>query len=518
MPREFAAREGDKAVFDALIEARDRFGDKEILEDQDRKPLTYTGLIRAAFVLGRKIAAMTEPGERVGVLLPSSAGVCVTFYGLHAFGRTPVMLNFTSGARNVKAAIKAAGVNKVLSAKRFVDQAKLEDLTDAIETVAEVVWLDDVRKTIGLGDKVFGLMAGLFPKQFRTPVKPDDAGVILFTSGSFGAPKGVFLSQSNLVANCAKVAQHIDLNPNWVVFNPLPTFHCFGLTGGVLLPMLTGMKAFQYPSPLHAKQIVELLPEVKASIVFATDTFLNQWARVAGPDDFRTLEFVVAGAEKVRDETYHLFNTKFRGLKLLEGYGATEAAPVVAVNHPDRNRPGTVGQMLPGMEWRVEPVEGIDKGGRLFLRGPNVMAGYLSPDDPDCLEALPDGWHDTGDIVDVDAEGYVRILGRAKRFAKIGGEMVSLTAVEGLASAVWPESRHAVVAVPDTRKGERLVLVTDRTDADVARLAAWAKDHGAPELAVPKKIMRVPEVPVLGTGKTDYVSIQRMAESDARAA
>ena len=518
MPREFAAREGDKAVFDALIEARDRFGDKEILEDQDRKPLTYTGLIRAAFVLGRKIAAMTEPGERVGVLLPSSAGVCVTFYGLHAFGRTPVMLNFTSGARNVKAAIKAAGVNKVLSAKRFVDQAKLEDLTDAIETVAEVVWLDDVRKTIGLGDKVFGLMAGLFPKQFRTPVKPDDAGVILFTSGSFGAPKGVFLSQSNLVANCAQVAQHIDLNPNWVVFNPLPTFHCFGLTGGVLLPMLTGMKAFQYPSPLHAKQIVELLPEVKASIVFATDTFLNQWARVAGPDDFRTLEFVVAGAEKVRDETYHLFNTKFRGLKLREGYGATEAAPVVAVNHPDRNRPGTVGQMLPGMEWRVEPVPGIPEGGRLYLRGPNVMAGYLSPDDPETVEPLEGGWHDTGDIVDVDEDDYVAILGRAKRFAKIGGEMVSLTAVEGLASAVWPESRHAVVAVPDTRKGERLVLVTDRTDADVARLAAWAKDHGAPELAVPKKIMRVPEVPVLGTGKTDYVSIQRMAESDARAA
>ena len=518
MPREFAAREGDKAVFDALIEARDRFGDKELLEDQDRKPLTYTGLIRAAFVLGRKIAAMTEPGERVGVLLPSSAGVCVTFYGLHAFGRTPVMLNFTSGARNVKAAIKAAGVNKVLSAKRFVDQAKLEDLTDAIETVAEVVWLDDVRKTIGLGDKVFGLMAGLFPKQFRTPVKPDDAGVILFTSGSFGAPKGVFLSQSNLVANCAQVAQHIDLNPNWVVFNPLPTFHCFGLTGGVLLPMLTGMKAFQYPSPLHAKQIVELLPEVKASIVFATDTFLNQWARVAGPDDFRTLEFVVAGAEKVRDETYHLFNTKFRGLKLLEGYGATEAAPVVAVNHPDRNRPGTVGQMLPGMEWRVEPVPGIPEGGRLYLRGPNVMAGYLSPDDPETVEPLEGGWHDTGDIVDVDEDDYVAILGRAKRFAKIGGEMVSLTAVEGLASAVWPESRHAVVAVPDTRKGERLVLVTDRTDADVARLAAWAKDHGAPELAVPKKIMRVPEVPVLGTGKTDYVSIQRMAESDARAA
>ena len=508
---------GQETIFDALISARDRFGDKEILEDQDRKPLTYTGLIRAAFVLGRKIAAMTEPGERVGVLLPASAGVVVTFYGLHAHGRTPVMLNFTSGERNLRAAIKAAGVKKVLTAKRFIQQAKLEGLIEDLSTVAEIVWLDDVRKTIGIQDKIYGLLAGMAPRRFRTRTKLEDPGVILFTSGSFGAPKGVVLSQANLTANVRQVAAHIDLNPDWVVFNPLPTFHCFGLTGGVLLPLLQGMKAFQYPSPLHAKQIVELLREVKASIVFATDTFLNQWARVAGPDDFSTLEFVVAGAEKVRDETYHLFNTKFHGLKLLEGYGATEAAPVVAVNHPDRNRPGTVGQMLPGMEWKLTPVPGIDTGGRLYLRGPNVMRGYLSADDPDVIEPLEGGWHDTGDIVDIDRDGYVAILGRVKRFAKIGGEMVSLTAVEGLANAVWPEARHAVVSIADARKGEKLVLVTDREDADVGRLAEWARSHGAPELAVPKKIMRVTEVPVLGTGKTDYVAIQQMAEMDRAA-
>ncbi len=507
----------EETVFDALIAARDTYGDKEILEDQDRKPLTYTGLIRAAFVLGRKIAAMTEVGERVGILLPSSMGVVVTYYGLHAHGRVPVMLNFTSGERNIKAAIKAAGVGKVLTAQRFIQQAKLEDLVGHIESVAEVVWLDDVRKSIGLPDKLYGLMAGLMPRRFRVKTEPASPGVILFTSGSFGAPKGVVLSQSNLVANCRQVAQHIALDPDWVMFNPLPTFHCFGLTGGVLLPLLQGMKAFQYPSPLHAKQIVELLPQVKASILFATDTFLNQYARVAGPDDFSTLEFVVAGAERVRDETHHLFNTRFHGLKLLEGYGATEAAPVVAVNHPERNRPGTVGQMLPGMEWRLDPVDGIDEGGRLYLRGPNVMKGYLSPDDPDTIEPLKDGWHDTGDIVSIDDEGYVCIFGRAKRFAKIGGEMVSLTAVEGLASAVWPEARHAVVSVPDSRKGEKLVLVTDRKDADVARLAEWARSHGAPELAVPKKIMRVGEVPVLGTGKTDYVAIQQMVELDKAA-
>lgn len=505
----------EEPVFDALIAARDTYGDKEILEDQDRNPLTYTGLIRAAFVLGRKIAAMTVPAERVGILLPSSVGVVVTFYGLHAFARTPVMLNFTSGERNLKAAIAAAGVKKVLTAKRFITQAKLDDLVDDLGTVAEIVWLDDVRKSIGLPDKLFGLMAGMMPKRFRAPTKPTDPGVILFTSGSFGAPKGVVLSQANLVANCRQVAAHIDLDPDWVMFNPLPTFHCFGLTGGVLLPLLQGMKAFQYPSPLHAKQIVELLPQVKASILFATDTFLNQYARVAGPDDFATLQFVVAGAERVRDETHHLFNTKFGGLKLLEGYGATEAAPVVAVNHPDRNRPGTVGQMLPGMEWRVEPVPGIAEGGRLYLRGPNVMQGYISPDDPRKVEPLEGGWHDTGDIVDIDADGYVAILGRVKRFAKIGGEMVSLTAVEGLAGAVWPEGRHAVVSVPDSRKGEKLVLVTDRKDAEVARMAEWAREHGAPELAVPKKIMRVAELPVLGTGKTDYVAIQRMVEAEA---
>ena len=509
---------GSETIFDALIAARETYGDKVILEDQDRNPLTYTGVIRASLVLGAKIAAMTEPGERVAILLPTSSGVVITYYGLLGHGRVPVMLNFTSGARNVKAAIKAAGVKMVLSAKRFVNQAKLEDLIDAIESEAKVVWLDDVRKTIGLTDKVYGLMAGMFPKRFRARTDPASPGVILFTSGSFGAPKGVVLSQSNLIANCRQVAQHIDLDPNWIMFNPMPTFHCLGLTGGVLLPLLQGMRAFQYPSPLHAKQIVELLPDVKPSILFATDTFLNQWARLAGPDDFDSLQFVVAGAERVRDETHHLFNTRFHGLKLLEGYGATEAAPVVAVNHPDRNRPGCVGQMLPGMEWRIEPVQGIELGGRLFLRGPNVMDGYLSPDDPEIVEPLEGGWHDTGDIVTIDEEGYCTILGRAKRFAKIGGEMVSLTAVEGLASAVWPNNHHAVVAVADSRKGERLILITDSREAEVARLSEWARSHGAPELAVPKKIMRVAEVPVLGTGKTDYVTLQKMADLEARAA
>ena len=517
MPRAFDARSAERSVFDALLDARDRFGAKKlILEDQDRKPLSYTDLIRASFALGRKIAAMTTPGEHVGVLLPSGAGVVVTFFALHAFGRTPTMLNFTAGIRNLKAACRMAGVKRVLTAHRFIDQAKLDDLVDALEGDQTITYLEDVRETIGLADKVFAATAGLFPRRFRTETRPSDAGVILFTSGSFGAPRGVVLSQRNLIANVEQIAAHIDLDPNWVMFNPLPTFHCFGLTGGVLLPLLTGVKAFEYPSPLHVKQIPALIRDSKASILLATDTFVNQYARAADPGDLSGLEFVVCGAEKVRDETHALIAERFGGVPLLEGYGATEASPVIAVNKPTDNRRGTVGGLLPGVETRIEPVEGITKGGRLFVRGANVMAGYLNESGE--LEPPVDGWHDTGDVVTMTDDGWITILGRVKRFAKIGGEMVSLTAAEDLAAQTWPDSRHAVVAMPDPKKGERLVLVTDKLDARPAELVARAQAIGAPELAVPRRIVRVTEVPVLGTGKTDYVAIQRMAETDARAA
>jgi acyl-[acyl-carrier-protein]-phospholipid O-acyltransferase/long-chain-fatty-acid--[acyl-carrier-protein] ligase len=373
-----------------------------------------------------------------------------------------------------------------------------------------------VRSKIGVADKAYAALAGALPRKFRAPAKISDPGVILFTSGSFGAPRGVMLTQGNLVANTEQIAAHIDLDPDWVMFNPLPTFHCFGLTAGVLLPLLTGMKAFEYPSPLHVKQIPPLIRDSKASILLATDTFVNQYARAADPGDLSGLKFVVCGAERVREETHNLVDERFGGVPLLEGYGATEASPVIAVNKPGANKRGTVGPLLPGMTSRLEPVEGIEGGGLMHVHGPNIMAGYLN--EAGDVDYVVGGWHDTGDVVAMDGDGWIRIKGRVKRFAKIGGEMVSLTAAEELAAGVWPDARHAVIAMPDAKKGERLVLVTDRLDASVAPLVAHAQSVGAPELAVPRKIVRVPEVPVLGTGKTDYVAIQRMAETEARAA
>jgi acyl-[acyl-carrier-protein]-phospholipid O-acyltransferase/long-chain-fatty-acid--[acyl-carrier-protein] ligase len=517
MKRVFDPARSRRSVFDALLDAAAEYGPKKpILEDQERNPLTYTDLIRAAFALGQKLARLTAPKERVGVLLPSSSAAVVTFFALHAFGRTPAMLNFTAGLRNLRAAVKVAGVKRVLTSHRFIEQGKLHDVVDALEETCKITYLEDVRASIGLPGRLFALAASLLPHQFRTPTKPDDPAVILFTSGSFGAPRGVVLTQANVLANVDQIAAHIELDPAWVFFNPLPIFHCFGLTGGALLPILKGMKAFQYPSPLHVKLIPPLIQDTGAAVLLATDTFVNQYARSAEPEELKGLKFIVCGAEKVREETHNLIAERFGPIPVLEGYGATEASPVIAVNKPQDNRRGTVGGLVPGMETRVVPVEGIKRGGRLLVRGPNVMAGYLNQ--PDLIEPPVDGWHDTGDVVEISGDNWITILGRVKRFAKIGGEMISLTAAEDLASSLWPDARHAVIAMPDSRKGERLVLVTDQPDADTGRLVAHAASQGASDLAAPRKIVRVAEIPVLGTGKTDYVAIQRMVEAEPKAA
>jgi acyl-[acyl-carrier-protein]-phospholipid O-acyltransferase/long-chain-fatty-acid--[acyl-carrier-protein] ligase len=503
-----------RTLFDALIDARKRFGGKRvIIEDHDRRPLNYTALVRACFALGRKIAGMTQARERVGVLLPTSMGGAVVFFALQAIGRTPVMLNFTAGSRNLKAACAAAGVKRILSARRFVAQARLEDVVADLQEGVEITWLEEVRKSIGPADKAFALAASAFARRFRMGGDPDDIAVVLFTSGSFGAPKGVGLTHANLLSNVAQIFGHIEIDTEWRWFNPLPIFHSFGLTGGMILPLVEGLRSFQYPSPLHYKIVPTLVAESKADVLLSTDTFVNQYARSSESQELSGLKFVVCGAERVKPETHKLVAERF-GVMLVEGYGVTEASPVLAVNFPEDNRPGTVGKLIPEVQTRLEPVEGIAEGGRLFVKGPNVMAGYLNSEGG--FDAPPEGWYDTGDVVTISDDGWIRILGRAKRFAKIGGEMVSLAAVEQLAADAWPGGRHAVVSVHDPKKGERLVLITDQGQATTAAFQAHCKTVGAPEIAVPRKVIKVHELPVLGTGKTDYVSLQRIAELEGR--
>ena len=509
--RPFDLKRTRVSLFEALLRASDTKGAKtQIIEDHERRPLTYQDIIRAAFALGGKLEDVTRPREIVGVMLPTGAGCAVTFFALHAIGRIPAMLNFTAGVMNLKLACDSAFVKRILTSRKFVEVGKLEPLIAELSKVAEITYLEDIRAQIRITDKVGALVKSTFPRVFSSRPNPDDVGVILFTSGSYGAPKGVVLTHANLVANVEQTYAHVDFNPEWRFFSPLPMFHCFGLMGGCLLPLFTGHKAFLYPTPLHAKEIPKLMKSAGANVVLATDTFAMQYARNAQDEDLQCLELMVCGAERVKDETRELYKRRFN-VTVLEGYGATEASPVIAVNDPQTNRPGTVGKFVPDMEWRLEPVPGIADGQRLFVRGPNVMRGYLDPAKPDGVDVLPQGWHDTGDVVDVDQDGFVRILGRVKRFAKVGGEMVSLNAVEAYAQTVWQHNTHAAVALPDPRKGERIILFTDNPSAEPGELQAWAKANGASELAIPKRIVAVDEIPVLGSGKTDYVALQKMA-------
>jgi len=498
-------------LFEALLRARDEKGGKfKILEDHERKVLSYDDIVRAAFALGGKLDTLIKRRETAGIMLPTGVGCTVTFFALHAIGRTPAMLNFTAGAMNLRSACEAANVRKILTSRLFIKKAGLEDLANELEKFAKLIYLEDVRKTIDFGDKIIALVKGSMPRVFAAKANPDDTGVILFTSGSYGTPKGAVLSHANIVANVEQAHAHVPFDPNWSFFSPLPMFHCFGLTGGAMLPIFTGHKCFLFPSPLMVKEIPKLVKDTGSNVFLATDTFAMQYARNCTDEDLASMELMVCGAERVKEETRELYKRRFN-VEIIEGYGATEASPVIAVNTPATNRHGTVGQFMPGMEWRLEPVPGIEGGQKLYVRGPNVMRGYLDPTKPFGIDLLPQGWHDTGDVVDVDEDGFIRILGRVKRFAKVGGEMVSLNAVEAYAASVWPDHLHAAVALPDSRKGERIILFTDAPDAKVEDLQAWCKANGATELAVPKRIVPIDAIPVLGSGKTDYVVLQRMA-------
>lgn len=502
-----------RSIFQAVVDARREFGGSTVaLVDGDERSLTYDEIIRASFALGSALKTGTRTGECVGVMLPTGAAGTLAFLALSAFGRIPTMLNFTSGVAGLKSALRTAQVKRIVTARRLVEVAGLQELIAGLcET--EIVYLEDVRKNLSLADKLTAVTGKLAPSLMAARPDPKQTAAILFTSGTEGEPKGVALSHENILANVAQVLSHVAVLPGDVMFNPLPIFHCFGLTGGTILPLLAGIKVVSHPSPLQPKEIVRRVQKFRATILLTTDTFITQYARASDGDELTSLRMAVCGAERLRDETRAFIRRK-SGITLLEGYGVTETAPVVAVNQIETNRPGSVGQLMPGMEARLEPVEGIPGAGRLFLRGPNVMLGYIKPEAPGKIVTPQDGWHDTGDVVSIDEDRFIAIRGRLKRFAKIGGETVSLAVVENIAAALWPDNAHAAVAIPDGRKGELIVLVTDAPEAERMELLVWAQNHGVSELAVPRRVLHVQDIPLLATGKTDYVSVGKMARAE----
>ena len=501
-----------KTLFQMLTETRSRFGgNRAAILDSDDKVMTYDELIRAALALGHALKKRTTHGENVGVMLPTSLASIVSFFALSAFGRVPTMLNFTSGAAGILSAMRTAMVKRIITAHRFIELAKLDALAAELSRAAETIYLEDVRKKLSIVDKAVAGIGQFAPRLVTSRGAHGSPGVILFTSGTEGQPKGVALSHSNMLVNIKQVSVHEAFYPHDIMFNPMPTFHCFGLLG-VLVPLFLGMKSVLHPTPLRPHEIVKRIKETASSIMLSTDTFMSQYARAAEVGDLKTVRMAVCGAERVRDETRRLLRKKHT-IEPVEGYGLTETSPIAAANQPGDNRPGTVGHLIPGMQAKLEPVEGIPGAGRLFLKGPNVMLGYIRPENPGVIVPVEDGWHDTGDVVSIDADGYISIRGRLKRFANVGGETVSLVVAENCASSVWPDHQHAAVAVRDERRGEQIVLLTTCREARRAELVGWAQSHGVAEIALPRRIIYTDEIPVLGTGKPDYAKVEKLAAS-----
>ncbi len=511
----FATSHYQQTIFSSLLEARNIHGGNHIIvEDMERQPLSYDDLITRTLIIANELKKITQAAEHVGVLLPNSSKTLNVILALQLYGRIPAMLNFSTGPRGMASACKTAVVKTVLTSRKFIELANLSADIEALAQHVDIVYLEDIAASLSLTDKLKGLLqsktADLWYKHQQ--FSPDSPAVVLFTSGSEGEPKGVVLSHSNILANHNQLKARINFNAQDVVLNFLPMFHSFGFTVGTMLPILNGMRTFFYPSPLHYSVIPEIAYDIGATIMFGTNTFLAAYANTAHAYDFYNMRYVVAGAEKLHDSTRDLWVEKF-GIRILEGYGATETAPVASVNTPIDFKAGTVGRLMPTMQYKLQQVEGIEDAGQLHLYGPNIMQGYLLADNPGKLvppeSVYGKGWYDTGDIVHIDEDGFVSIRGRSKRFAKVSGEMVSLTAIEQIAAEAWPEAQHASTSLPDPKKGEQVILLTTQKGALLKKLAEASP--GTHAISLPKKVFTVDAIPVLATGKTDYQAVNQLA-------
>ena len=505
----FLARRQEYAQLDFFarlqLAAKSHGGSKPIVRDLNRA-VNYRALITGVHVMAGKLRPTFATNENtVGVLLPNAVAHVVVLFALFRLGKTPAIMNFSTGLRNVLDSADTAGIKTVLTSRAFVEKANLGELVGQLATTNQVVFLEDLAKTISLLDKLNGLY-----RYFRRQpgAATADSRLILFTSGTEGRPKGVVLSHQAILANIDQASSVIDYSPADRMLNALPMFHSFGLMAGTMLPILGGIELFLYPSPLHFRIVPEVAYDFNATLMLGTPTFLAGYGKVAHPYDFHRLRYLLAGGEKLRQPVRDLWLDKF-GIRILEGYGVTETGPVLCLNTPLSARTGTVGKFLPGIEWRLDPVPGIDSGGNLVVRGPNLMEGYLLYEQG---FRPVDGWYATGDVVSVDSAGYVSIQARLKRFAKIAGEMINLQLVEEAASACSSTGLHAAVAAADGRKGERVVLFTTNSQTTRNELREYFLQAGHSVLYVPSRIVSIAAMPLLGTGKPDYLGLQKQAE------
>lgn len=513
----FASSHYQTTLFSALLEARSIYGGSHMIaEDIERHAVSYNTLITHSIAIGNALKKITQANENVGIFLPNSTKTLNIVLGLQLHHRTPAMLNYSIGYKGMLSACKTAKIQTVLTSRRFIRVAKFDAIAAALEKQVHLIYLEDFASSISATDKIKALIQShTIPYWYKDQQdKANSPAVVLFTSGSEGTPKGVLLSHANILANHKQLVTRVNFNSNDVILNYLPMFHSFGFAVGTLLPVLNGMKTFFYPSPVRYSIIPEIAYEIGATIMFGTNTFLAAYAKQAHSFDFYNMRYVVAGAEKLHDSTRDLWTKKF-GIRVLEGYGTTEAAPVVSVNTPTDFKPHTVGRLMPNLQYKLQDISGIENAGQLHLRGPNIMLGYLLAEQPGELvppsSIFGEGWYDTGDIVHIDDEQFITIRDRSKRFAKVSGEMVSLAAIEDIAATAWPNSLHAATYLFDENKGEQVILLTTEQNANKAQLKKSAV--GVSSIYLPKKVFIVDSIPLLPTGKINYPEVAILAKN-----
>jgi acyl-CoA synthetase (AMP-forming)/AMP-acid ligase II/1-acyl-sn-glycerol-3-phosphate acyltransferase/acyl carrier protein len=495
--RRALAHPGDVAIADGLSGA-----------------LTYRKVLVATRLLGKRLGRL--PGDAIGVLLPASAAADLVFFSLHAAGKLPVMLNWTTGPANLAHAVQTLAVRRVVTSRRLIDRLGIE------VPGAEYVFLEDVRAGIGKLEGAFALLGTwLFPRRLfrRLPQPdPDQPAVVLFTSGSEAAPKAVPLSHRNLIANTRASLQVLEPTRADSILGFLPPFHSFGLLGNIIAPMLAGVRVVHHPDPTDAAGLVRAAATYRTTLLITTPTFLGYMFGLATPEDLRSQRIIVTGAEKCPETLFELARQMAPQATILEGYGITECSPVVSGNRPGHIRPGTVGQPLSGVEVCVVDPESNDPlpagtRGLLLVRGPSIFSGYLNYDGPDpFVEVGGHRWYVTGDLVELDEDRFIHFRGRLKRFLKAGGEMISLPALEEPFSQRYPateEGPQVAVEGIETPGGRRIVLFTTQ-DVPLRQANALLAEAGFRGVMRVDEVVRLDAIPVLGTGKTDYKVLRRM--------
>lgn len=518
LQRAKAAVRPRQTLYAAFLDAMARFGRRtRIIEDARQQPETYGDLLKATLGLARLTARPTAEGETVGVMMPNLSTTIALILALTATRRRAAMLNFTSGPDALRVACVAANIGTIITSRRFVELARLDAAVRALAD-RKIIYLEDLRAQLTAADKLWIVGALLRPRAAFAPVAPEETAVVLFTSGSEARAKGVAISHAAILANMAQMGAVIDFGPDDRFLNALPLYHTFGLTACTLMPVMTGTPLFLYTNPLHYRAIPELAYAKACTYIFGTSTFLGHYARAAHPYDFRSVRVVVSGGEKLNAEVAQLWLRKF-GLRIMEGYGATECGPAMALNTPLAWRDGAVGRFLPEVEYRLAGVPGVRNGKALHVKSPNLMSGYYFFEQPGVLHPprseVGEGWYNTGDVVDIDDDGFVTVVGRVKRFAKIAGEMVSLELVERIANTASPSFKHAATVEQLAGTGESTVLFTTDPALDRLVLLKAARQIGAQDLAVARRIIKVDSLPLLGSGKTDYVTLKVMAVAAA---